>query len=269
VLGSTLGLGEDAAEHFRIAIAVLDLLSEVAADAPLLVIAEDAHWLDRPSSDVLAFVARRLESDPIILLAATRDGFWSSLIDAGLTERRLNPLEPASATQLLDMSAAQLTPTTRDRILREAAGNPLALIELPIAVEGAEREAPTPGVVPLTERLERAFAARISDLPEATRLLLLAAALNDEERLSEVLEAGQAVGGAPMDVDLLGPAVQAAIADVDERTVRFRHPLMRSAVRQGASVRQRRRVHEALADVLRAEPGDWSPQPRWPSSADS
>src|SRR5690242_12384193 len=112
VLGSTLGLGDDAAEHFRIAIAVLDLLSEVAADAPLLVIAEDAHWLDRPSSDVLAFVARRLESDPILLLAATRDGFWSSLINAGLPELRLNALEPAVATQLLDTSAARLTPTT-------------------------------------------------------------------------------------------------------------------------------------------------------------
>ena len=255
VLDAALGLGDDAApEHFRIAMAVLDLLTEVAGDGPLLVIAEDAHWLDRPSSDVLAFVARRLESDPIVLLAATRDGFPSSLVDAGLPEHRLNTLDPASAAQLLDSSAGQLAPTTRTRILREAAGNPLGLIELPIAVARAQQGAPMPGLVPLTDRLEEAFAARVSDLPEETRLLLLTAALNDEERLSEVLEAGSAVAAAPVDVDRLDPAAQAAIVDLDERTVRFRHPLMRSAVRQAASVRQRRRVHEALADALDVEP---------------
>ena len=128
VLDAALGLGDDAApEHFRIAMAVLDLLSEVAADAPLLVIAEDAHWLDRPSSDVLAFVARRLESDPIVLLAAVRDGYWSSLVGAGLPEHRLGALDPAAAAALLDTSASSSRPTTRNRILREAAGNPLAL----------------------------------------------------------------------------------------------------------------------------------------------
>ena len=84
----------------------------------------------------------------------------------------------------------------RNRILREAAGNPLALIELPIAVARAEQGAPMPGLVPLTDRLEQAFAARVSDLPEETRLLLLTAALNDEERLSEVLEAGSVVAAA-------------------------------------------------------------------------
>jgi DNA-binding CsgD family transcriptional regulator len=255
VLDSALGFRDDAApEPFRIAMAVLDLLSEVAAEGPYLVIAEDAHWIDRPSSDVLAFVARRLESDPIILLAATRDGSWSSLMDAGLPEYRLKPLDPAIAAQLLDASAGDLTPTTRNRILREAAGNPLALIELPIAVGHSQQETPMPGLVPLTDRLEQAFAARVSDLPEETRLLLLAAALNDDERLSEVLEVGRVVGAAPIDVDRLDPAVRAAVVDVDERTVRFRHPLMRSAVCQSASVLQRRRVHDALADLLRAEP---------------
>ena len=255
VLDAAFGLGDEAApEHFRIAMAVLDLLCEVAADAPLLVIADDAHWLDRPSSDVLAFVARRLESDPILLLAAVRDGFASSFVGAGLPERPLSALDPASATALLDASPRPLTATTRRRILREAAGNPLALIELPTVVAGVEQGTPMPGLVPLTDRLEQAFAARVSDLPEDTRLLLLTTALNDKERLSEVLAAGRIVSAAPIDVDRLDPAVEAALVDVDERTVRFRHPLMRSAVSQGASVLQRRRVHEALADVLQAEP---------------
>ena len=255
VLDTALGLADGAApEHFRIAMAVLDLLCEVAAERPLLVIVEDAHWLDRPSSDVLAFVARRLESDPIVLLAAVRDGTWSPLVDVGLPELRLGALDPDTAAALLDSSARQLTPTMRKRILREAAGNPLALIELPIAAARAEQGTPMPGLVPLTDRLEQAFAARVSDLPEETRLLLLTAALNDEERVSEVLAAGRIVRGGPMEVDLLDPAVEAAIVDLDERTVRFRHPLMRSAVGQAASVLQRRRVHEALADTLQAEP---------------
>jgi DNA-binding CsgD family transcriptional regulator len=255
VLDSALGVGDDVApEHFRIAMAVLDLLSEVAADAPLLVIAEDAHWLDRPSSDALAFVARRLESDPILLLATVRDGSWSSLLDAGLPEHRLSALDPTSAAALLDRSAKPLTPSMRNWILREAAGNPLALIELPIVAAGVEQGASIPGLLPLTDRLEQAFAARVSDLPEETRLLLLTAALNDEERVSEVLAAGRIVSAAQTDVDLLDPAVEAAIVDLDERTVRFRHPLMRSAVRQAATVLERRRVHEALADALHADP---------------
>ena len=93
-LDAAFGLTHGAApERFRIAMAALDLLSEVAGEAPVLVIAEDAHWLDRATSDVLAFVARRLESDPIVLLAAVRDGYPSALGDAGLPDLRIGPLE--------------------------------------------------------------------------------------------------------------------------------------------------------------------------------
>jgi hypothetical protein len=249
-----------APEHFRIAMAVLDLLSEAAADAPLLLLAEDAHWLDRPTSDVLAFVARRLESDPIVLLAASRDGYPGVLTDAGLPEQRLGALDPIAAAELLDASARQLataqqlTTAQRDQILREAAGNPLALIELPIAAAHLGPGTPGPGLVQLTERLERAFAARASELPAATRLLLLVAALNDGERTSEILHAGSAVAGTALDLDQLVPAADASIVELDLQTVRFRHPLIRSAVRQSASVPECRRVHEALAETLATEP---------------
>src|SRR5256885_443606 len=152
------GLTEGPApEHFRIAMAALDLLSEVASDTALLLIAEDAHWLDRPTADVLAFIARRLESDPIVLLAAVRDGYPSVLIDAGLPERRLGALDPTMAMRLLDASAEQLLLAERNRILQEAAGNPLALIELPVAAGGVELGTPGPGLLPLTARLERPF----------------------------------------------------------------------------------------------------------------
>jgi DNA-binding CsgD family transcriptional regulator len=253
-LDAAFGLDDGPApEPFRIAMAALDLLCDVAADAPLLVIAEDVQWLDPPTSAVLAFVARRLESDPIVLLAATRDGYRSALADSGLPELRLDALGPAAAAQLLDGSGPPLRSAIRTRLLREAAGNPLALIELPVAAR-SDPSAPLPGLLPLTERLELAFAARVAELPDETRLLLLVAALNDGEDAGEVLRAGSIVAGTGLELDVLEPAVAAAIVDLDVSTVRFRHPLMRSAVRQGASVQQRRRVHEALADTLDAEP---------------
>jgi DNA-binding CsgD family transcriptional regulator len=102
--------------------------------------------------------------------------------------------------------------------------------------------------------MERAFAARVADLPLATQLLLLVAALNDRESLGEVLQAGRVVADEPVGVEVLQAAADVAIVDLDERAVRFRHPLMRSAVRQSASVEQRRRVHEALAGTLESEP---------------
>jgi DNA-binding CsgD family transcriptional regulator len=253
-LDAAFGRSDDAEpEQFRIAMAVLDLLSEVASDAPVLALVDDAHWLDPPSADVLAFVARRVESDPIVLLAATRDGHRSALTDAGLPELRLGALDRGVAGELLDASGHQLPIAVRNRLLREAGGNPLALIELPIAAR-SEPDTAIAGLLPLTERLERAFAARVLDLPEETRLLLLVAAINDEDHVSEVLQAGSAVATRELDLDVLQPAANAEVVDLDVQTVRFRHPLIRSAVRQSATVQQRRRVHEALADALGNQP---------------
>ena len=113
-LDAAFGLTHEAApEHYRIAMAALDLVSAVATDAPLLLVADDAQWLDRPTSEVLAFVGRRIESDPIILLAATRDGYPSVLGDAGLPEHRLAGLDDATAATLLDVSAPQLSLAAR------------------------------------------------------------------------------------------------------------------------------------------------------------
>jgi DNA-binding CsgD family transcriptional regulator len=255
VLDAALGIGDDEPpEHFRIALAVLDLLSDAATDSPLLLVAEDAHWLDQPSVDVLRFVARRLESDPIVLLASAREGYPTVFSAVDLPELQLQPLDPESATRLLGESGDHLPAGQRSRILREAAGNPLALVELPSIAHRLDDEQLMPGLVPLTARLERAFAARAADLPLETQLLLLVAALNDSETLSEVLQAGRVVADQPVGVEALQAAADATIMELDERTVRFRHPLMRSAVRQSASVEQRRRVHAALAETLETEP---------------
>ena len=254
-LDAAFGLTHEVApELYRIAMAVLDLISDVAGDGPLLLVVDDAQWLDRPSADVLAFVARRIESDPVLLLAAARDGYASALADAGLPEHRLTCLDDETAAALLDAAAPGLALTTRSHVLSEAAGNPLALLELP-AASGQNGDAqPLSGALPLTERLERAFAGRVSDLPDATRLVLLVAALSDEDAVGEILQAASAVAGMPLELDALEPAVDAALVDVDVSSIRFRHPLIRSAVEQSAGLKQRRHVHEALAAALEADP---------------
>jgi hypothetical protein len=110
--------------------AALDLVSEVALDAPELLIADDAQWLDRPTLDVLAFVARRIESDPI-LLAAICDGYPSVLGDAGLPQFGLAGLDDATAGALLDIASPELSLASRNRVPREAAGNPLDAARVP------------------------------------------------------------------------------------------------------------------------------------------
>jgi hypothetical protein len=145
-LDAAFGLNDEVApEHFRIAMAALDLLSDSASEAPMLLVVDDAQWLDRPTSDVLAFVARRIESDPIVLLVAVRDGYPSVFRDAGPPELRLAGLDDAAAEALLDVSAARLPLALRSRVLRVAAGNPLALLELP-ALVGKADDAPGPRV---------------------------------------------------------------------------------------------------------------------------
>ncbi|MEU4233615.1 AAA family ATPase [Nonomuraea sp. NPDC026600] len=255
-LGAAFGLTDARVpDPFLIALAALNLLGEAAARSPVLLLVEDAHWLDRASADVLAFVARRLDSEPIVLLAAIRDGFQSPLDGAGLQELLLERLDDTAATALLDACSPTLTPAVRTRLLREAAGNALALVELPIAADTRDGKGPLPpGWLPLTTRLEQAFTTRMSGLPSTLRTMLLVAALNDSTALSETLDATALITGIPVTADDLAPAVTARLVDVHEAGVSFRHPLMRSAIYQRASISQRRAVHAALADVLTGQP---------------
>jgi len=254
-LDAAFGLIPEAApEHFQIAMAALDLLSDVAGDGSLLIVIEDAHWLDHPTADVLAFIGRRIESDPIVLLAATRDGYSSALGDGGLPEHRLSGLDNGTAGRLLDAVAPDLSSAARARVLQEAEGNPLALIELPQVARQSQQAAFGLGPLPLTKTLERGFASRISELPDDTRLLLLIAAVDDSNRLSEILSAASLVTGRGLELDALEPAAHTGLIDVDLQTLRFSHPLIRSAVAQSAPLGDRRRAHEALVDVLADQP---------------
>ena len=254
---SAFGMADaEPAGPFLIGLAALELISDAAAGSPVLLIADDAQWLDEPSCAVLGFVARRLAAEPAALLVAIRDGVASPFDDAGLPELRLAGLIEPAATALLDARAPGLDPALRHRLLAEAAGNPLALVELPKAVRPG---LPTPGglppsLLPLTARLERAFAAQEAGLPAATRAVLLAAAADDGGALPEVLAAASALTGTAVTADALLPAIAAGLAEIDETGLRFRHPLMRSAIYQTASVSQRRAAHAALAGLLDRHP---------------
>ncbi len=248
---TAFGMQHDVAapDIFLVALATLSLLSEGAARRPILLVADDAQWLDQETHDVLAFVARRLSSDPVVLVVAMRDGFNRSLGDASTLRLRLAGLDDADASRLLEACAPGLSPDLHSRFLNEARGNPLGLLELPRSERAADaRDARW---LPLTERLEWAFSARLSDLPDATRTLLFVAAENDGTSLHEILSAGEAVLGERVGSDALAPAVAARLIEIDEAGVRFRHPLVRSAMHQTADPAIRQQIHAALAVTVR------------------
>ena len=254
-LGAAFGMTDASGpDLFLTALAALILLADAAEPTALLVIAEDAQWLDRSTADVLAFVARRLDCEPLVLVAAIRDGFESPLAMSGLQTLHLAPLDPSASAALLDKAAADLSATARLQLLAEATGNPLALVELPLALTKHGARAAAPAWLPLTTRLERAFAARVRDLPAATRSALLVAALNDTGSLSEVVTASAQLAEQEPTSDVLLPAVSARIVDIDDAGIEFRHPLMRAAIAQQASISQRQQAHAALADALAGEP---------------
>ncbi|MET3992809.1 DNA-binding CsgD family transcriptional regulator/tetratricopeptide (TPR) repeat protein [Bradyrhizobium sp. S3.9.2] len=245
---AAFGMHDDAGppDIFLVALATLSLLSERATREPLLLVADDAQWLDQATFEVLAFVSRRLSSDPIVLVVAMRDDFKSSLGDASTLRLRLSGLDQADAERLLDANAPGLPAELRSRFLREASGNPLALVELPRG-ERAAGDAPW---LPLTDRLERAFSSRLSDLPHIAQLLLFVTAENDGTSLHEILSAAEAVLGERVGIDAIAPAVAAKLIEINGTEVRFRHPLVRSAMHQAADPATRQRIHAALAAVI-------------------
>ncbi len=248
-LSSAFGLSNGATpDLFLIALAVLNLLAENAAESSLLVIAEDAQWLDADTCEVLAFVARRVELEPIVLLFAIRDGNGGRFAEARLPELRLDGLDETDAARLLDRHAPSLAHDARRRLLETAAGNPLALVELPraAAAEGVDASVVL-APLPLTERLERAFSERLSTLPGVTSDLLLVAALDEGGGLAEQLGAAAVVAGQEVSAADLAQAEAAGLVGLDGTGVRFRHPLIRAAVYATATTATRQAAHAALA----------------------
>ena len=239
-------------DPFLVALVAYQLACDAAEESPVVLFVDDAHWLDRSTSGVLTFIARRLESEPVGLLVSVRAGFATPLGDAGLPELELERLSSSAAGALLDRTAPDLHPVLRARVLAEAAGNPLALVELVRAhgtadgFDGQLSAAP----LPLTTRLERAFAAQLDGLPDNTRVVLLAAALDGRASLEELVRSASTVAGGPLGISDLDPAVAVELVSVVDGQVRFRHPLVRSAVRQAASPTQVLETYGALAEVV-------------------
>ncbi|MFD3405190.1 ATP-binding protein [Kribbella sp. NPDC058693] len=251
-LGTALGLRDgDAPDLFRVGLAVLSLLSDVAEERPLICAVDDAQWLDAASAQALGFVARRLGAESVGLVFAVRHPVAEQHLD-GLPELLLSGLDSGDAQALLEaVVAGPLDERVRDRIVAETRGNPLALLELPRGRSPAELAGGfgLDGAPALMGRIEQTFRERLTDLPPATRLLLLVAAA---ETVGDPLRVWRAAAVLGIDADAAEPATDAGLVELGTQ-VRFRHPLVRSAVYGGADPAERRRVHRALADVTDAE----------------
>ena len=250
---TALGMREGAPpEAFLVGLATLSLLDEVADERPLVVVADDFQWLDPATSSVLSFVARRLESTHILLVIGLRETLRTALRSPQLQEIHVEPLSDTASADLLVSVAPDLDIQTRRLILDEALGNPLALLELPrgLRLQGTDGREGALRSIPLTDRLERTFSAQAGQLPRLTQAALLLIALDRDPTVNDVLGATRKQVGENVTVDVLQPAVDEGLISVAGSTVRFRHPLMRSALDQAATAGQRRNAHLALAEVI-------------------
>ncbi len=242
-------------DRLAIATAALALLRVVAEENPVCVVVDDAHWIDRSSAEVLFFMAGRLSGCRVALVMAARTG-WDGFADqAGLPVLTVSPLGPEDARAVLEHSHPGLAESTRRRLLDEAEGNPLALIELPKLLSSAQRrgEEPLPVTLPLSARLESMFADRIRLLTPATRFVLLLVAL-DGQRIGNLQHIRQAWGitGEQWEDRLLEDGEAGGLVHVhqtDDR-VAFCHPTARSCLVHMSSAGRRRAAHRALAAVL-------------------
>ncbi|MEV0481552.1 AAA family ATPase [Streptomyces sp. NPDC050508] len=251
-LQAVRGLSEEQpTQLLAIANAVHALLARAATGTgPIALIVDDVAWVDRPSATVLGTLARSLHPEPIVLLGASRTGDESFLSNIGIPEHEVRPLDDVSANELVAERFPAMSARVRRRLVAEARGNPLALLELPVPLNDLQQteRSTLPAVLPLTERLKGIFSTRVAALPAATRKLLLLAVLDGSGEL-HILQ--RAMGGQD-GLDALSAAERAGLVQVDGVTGRleFRHPLTRSAVMDLATSEERRSGHLALAAEL-------------------
>jgi hypothetical protein len=234
-------------DRFLVGLAALGLLSEVAGEQPLLCVVDDAQWLDRASAQVLGLLARRLAAESVALVFAARAPSEEPEL-ARLPELVVEGLRDGDARILLgSVIRGPLDDRVRDRIVAETRGNPLALLELPRGLTPAELAGGfgLPHASPLPDRIEESFRRRVASLPAPTRELLLVAAAEPAGEPVLVWRAADRLG---IGIDDASPAVAAGLLEFGAR-VRFRHPLVRSAVYRDAAPEDRRRVHRTLAEA--------------------
>jgi DNA-binding CsgD family transcriptional regulator len=243
-LATAFGLRSgESPDRFLVGLAALTLLSDLAGERPVLCVVDDAQWLDRASAQALAFVARRLRAEALALVFAERE---PSPELTGLPELAVGGLDDDDARALLESAVTgPLDERVRDRIVAETRGNPLALMELPRGLTHGELAGGfwMPNASPLSGQIEESFLKRLDGLPPASRDLLLVAAAEPVGDPLTVWRAAEALG---VGVDAAGPASRAGLVEFAGR-VRFRHPLVRSAIYRSASQQARLRAHRALA----------------------
>jgi hypothetical protein len=238
----------DSLDRFLVALAALSLLAETSEEQPLLCVVDDAQWLDQASAQVLGFVGRRLLAESIALVFATRTPVPSPDHLAGLPELRLRGLGYESARELLaTATAGPLDETVAARIIEETRGNPLALLELYRGVSAAEFAGgfALPHAADLPTRIEDEYAARMAELPDEVRRMVLLAAADPVGDPALIVRAAQRLGLGIGAMNLAAATGMLAFG----ANVHFRHPLMRSAAYRAAAPEDRRAAHEALAAV--------------------
>jgi DNA-binding CsgD family transcriptional regulator len=232
-------------DPFFIGLGILSLLSEVAADKPLLCVIDDAQWLDKASAQALGFAARRLEAESVALVFAEREPV-SQVALTGLPDLPVLGLPHAEARQLLDSALhVPLDESIREQIITDTGGNPLAILELPrnLTIQALAGGFGLPATQPMSGRIEESFRSRLDLLAADTRLLVLLAAAEPTGEPSLLWRAAELLAIPPEAAD------QAEAADLVQfdSGVTFRHPLVRSAIYGSASAKSRRNVHSALA----------------------
>jgi len=240
----------EAPDRLMVGLAVLGLVSEAADNEPLVCLVDDVQWLDQVSAQTLAFVGRRLLAERVALVFAVRDGDDGGIL-AGLPELIVRGLPEADARALLDTAIPGLVDErVRERIVAETGGNPLALLELPRGLTPAAAGGGfgLPDAVPLASGIEQSFLQRLEGLAADTRRLLLVAAADPVGDVTLLWDAAARLG---IGMDAADAAEAAGLVEVGSR-VRFRHPLVRSAVYRSACAKERRQVHGALADATDA-----------------
>ena len=227
------------------------MLAALAEDGPVLVVIDDVQWVDVPSAEAVFFAARRLGAARIGVLIAGRDDVRFD-VPAGVPRVVLGGLGAAAGRALLARERRPVAPAVRDRLLEAMRGNPLALTEITGTLEDDQLTGARPLDDPLSAgpTLERGLLRRVAPLPDATRQALLVAAASDTDSVERALGGLSALG---LTAAALAPAERAGAIDIAGLRLRFRHPLLRSAVYYGASSVDRRAAHRALAEASDGE----------------
>ncbi len=252
-LRGALGLSADpgAPDSLLTGVAVLTLLSDLSGRSPVLVVADDAHWLDRSSLDALAFAGSRLDAEPVVLLVGARGQAPPAGFDRGFPELHLEPLSAEDAGLLLDGQPCPPRGRARAQVLAQAAGNPMALIELAkvIADDPAASRRWAAEPLPPSDRLTAVINSRFATLPEPAQAALLLAAVADGPDLSAAATAVSGPGA-----QTLAPAEQLGLIKIDRTGLHFSHPLVRSAIYHTAPFARRAAAHRQLASALHDQP---------------